>query len=270
MSISDVKSELKRSTVATPPVTIQAAVTQANATNQTQLLVENISPAPTPGQVSVSVATTSGITSTEQKQPSQGKESSVLQEAIPPPPTTEAPPPAAPLPPLSSLPPFPSSGTFGSMQSYLPTVSQTSSSYLASFQSNYVQGPVPSYQLNTQFQTQSFLPPTMGYTMTQPAQSATFQQPVQPTASSSLYAIPAGNLNALQNPPNFGTPPSVQRPPTMGQPPPNVPPPPLPPLSGGHLPPPPPIAGGSQDFGWPKQYNLPPSQQPNLGGGWMR
>lgn len=240
--------------------------------------VENISPAPTPGQVSVTVATTAGTVSTEQKQIVQGSESSALQkEAIPPPPTTEAPkipeapPPAAPLPPLSSLPAFQTSGTFGSMQSYLPTLTQASSSYLTSFQSNYGQGTLPSYQLNTQFQTQSFLPPTMGYTLTQPAQTATYQPgSVQPSGSSSLYAIPAGNLNALQNPPNFGTPPPVQRPPTMGQAPPNVPPPPMPPLSGGQLPPPPPMGGGSQDFGWPKQFSLPPTQQPNMGGGWMR
>ena len=252
------------------------------AASQPQLQVENISPAPTPGQIPTAVTTTTIAAPTEQSQTVQGNDtfaslSTMQQEAIPQPPTTdapkipEAPPPAAPLPPLSSLSSFPTGGTFGSVQSYLPTANQTSSSYLASsFQPNYGQGTMPSYQLNTQFQTQSFLPPTMGYTMTQPAQPATFPTPVQPAANSSLYAIPVGNLNALQNPPNFGTPPPVRRPPPMGQSTPNVPPPPMPPLSGGQMPLPPQMTGGSQDFVWPRQFGIPPTQQANMGGGWMR
>ncbi|KAL9954094.1 hypothetical protein ACROYT_G041588 [Oculina patagonica] len=127
-------------------------------------------------------------------------------------------------------------------------------------------GSVPPFHLPSQFQNQSYLPPTQGY--------AHFTglggfpnappPPLPPIPTSALYPPPPSGVNTLQNPSGYGVPPHQGRPP---HPPMSLPPPPLPPLHSGQRPPLPQVA--SNDFQWPRQFGVPPSQNQQMGG-WMR
>lgn len=126
---------------------------------------------------------------------------------------------------------------------------------------------VPPFHLQSQFQNQSYLPPTQGY-------AAPFTglggfpnappPPLPPMPTSTLYPPPPSGVNTLQNPSGYGVPPPQGRPP---HPPISLPPPPLPPLHSGQRPPLPQV--GSNDFQWPRQFGVPPSQNQQMGG-WMR
>lgn len=140
----------------------------------------------------------------------------------------------------------------------------TNASFQASLTSTSL-GSVPSFHLPAQFQNQSYLPPTQGYSHF-PAPGAypnAPPPPLPPVPPSSLYPPPQSGINTLQNPAGYGMPPQ-SRPP---RPPMSLPPPPLPPLHGGQLPPIPQV--GSTEFQWPRQFGVPPSQNQQMGG-WMR
>lgn len=127
-------------------------------------------------------------------------------------------------------------------------------------------GSVPPFPLPSQFQNQSYLPPTQGYghfTGLGGFPNAP-PPPLPPMPTSTLYPPPPSGVNTLQNPTGYGVPPHQGRPP---HPPMSLPPPPLPPLHSGQLPPLPQV--GSTDFQWPRQFGVPPAQTQQMGG-WMR
>ena len=120
-------------------------------------------------------------------------------------------------------------------------------------------GSVPSFHLPANFQNQSYLPPTQGYSHF--ATPAGFPNvpppPLPPMPSSAVYPPPPSGVSTLQTSAAYGVPPPQGRPP---HPPMSLPPPPLPPLHSGQMPPSP---------HWPRQFGVPPSQTQQMGG-WMR
>lgn len=127
-------------------------------------------------------------------------------------------------------------------------------------------GSVPSFHLPANFQNQSYLPPTQGYSHF--ATPAGFPNvpppPLPPMPSSAVYPPPPSGVSTLQTSAAYGVPPPQGRPP---HPPMSLPPPPLPPLHSGQMPPIPQV--GSKDYQWPRQFGVPPSQNQQMGG-WMR
>ena len=140
----------------------------------------------------------------------------------------------------------------------------TNASFQASVGSSNL-GSMASFHLPTQFQNQSYLPPTQGYTHF-PAPGGypnAPPPPLPPVPPSSLYSPPPSGINTFQNPPGYSMPPQTRPP----HPPMSLPPPPLPPLHSGQLPPLPRV--GSTDFQWPRQFGVPPTQSQQMGG-WMK
>lgn len=140
----------------------------------------------------------------------------------------------------------------------------TNASFQASVGSSNL-GSMASFHLPTQFQNQSYLPPTQAYPHF-PAPGGypnAPPPPLPPVPPSSLYPPPPSGINTLQNPPGYSMPPQTRPP----HPPMSLPPPPLPPLHSGQLPPLPRV--GSTDFQWPRQFGVPPTQSQQMGG-WMK
>ena len=140
----------------------------------------------------------------------------------------------------------------------------TNASFQASVGSSNL-GSMASFHLPTQFQNQSYLPPTQGYAhFPGPGGYPNAPPPpLPPVPPSSLYPPPPSGINTLQNPPGYSLPPQTRPP----HPPMSLPPPPLPPLHSGQLPPLPRV--GSTDFQWPRQFGVPPTQSQQMGG-WMK
>lgn len=137
---------------------------------------------------------------------------------------------------------------------------------------------VGSYMTNLHYQGSQGVPMSsiygQGYGTTQglaqPIQYQTTPQPTGyvahpplPTASNNMYSMPPSNLQGVQHQPGFGMSPGRG----VGQSPLRPLPPPLPPSQMLNMP-----AGHSHsraEFTWPRQFGVPPPNQPPARGGWM-
>jgi len=261
----------------TPPVTSQISAEPLKplppALTSSQIQVENVSPAPVPTQQQQKPV----IVTTEPPKVTQTVDTSFVSAQTGKQ-TSEKPTVASAnvlQPSLTSYSVVTSSYSADKnyvMSIYPQTVQPTGVTTLttnASFQPSLgstTLGSVPPFHLPTQFQNQSYLPPTQGYghfTSLGGFPNAP-PPPLPPMPTSTLYPPPPSGVNTLQNPTGYGVPPHQGRPP---HPPMSLPPPPLPPLHGGQLPPLPQVS--STDFQWPRQFGVPPTQNQQMGG-WMR
>jgi len=269
-SVSEIKSQTTASD--TPPIATQLSAEPLKplppALTSSHIQVENVSPAPIPPQqqphvtvsteppkVTQTVDTTFVAAAQKSKQTSDNTVAGNVSQ-----PTLVA---------YSTV-----ASTYTTDQTYTMNLYQqtvqpagvatltTNASFQASLSSTSL-GSVPSFHLPAQFQNQSYLPPTQGYTHfpTPGGYPNAPPPPLPPVPPSSLYPPPPTGISALQNPTGYGMPPQGRPPP----PPMSLPPPPLPPLHSGQLPPLPQVASTQ----WPRQFGVPPSQNQQKGG-WMR
>jgi len=150
-----------------------------------------------------------------------------------------------------------------SQHSGIPLV--TVGSYMTNLHYQGAQG----LPMNTLYASQGYVPTTQGLTQQMQYQPAQLQPP-QPAgfppmaaAGGGMYGMPPGNMGVVQNPPNFGVSPGRG----MGQSPLRPPPPTMPPsqmlaMQPGH-------PHARTEFTWPRQFGVPPQNQPPLRGGWM-
>ncbi|RMX40731.1 hypothetical protein pdam_00015962 [Pocillopora damicornis] len=274
-------SEVKSQTVApdTPAATSQVLTEPLKplppALTSSQIQVENVSPAPvsTQQQQQPPIATVTTeppkVTQTVDTTFASAQTGKQIIE------TSAAVAPAALQPTLTSF--AVATSSYNSDQAYAMNIYQqtvqpagiatltTNASFQPTLGSGTL-GSVPSFHLPAQFQNQSYLPPTQGYSHF--ATPAGFPNvpppPLPPMPSSAVYPPPPSGVSTLQTSAAYGVPPPQGRPP---HPPMSLPPPPLPPLHGGQMPPIPQV--GSKDYQWPRQFGVPPSQNQQMGG-WMR
>lgn len=246
------------------------------ALTSSQIQVENVSPAPVPTQqqqpVTVTVTTEPPkVTQTVDTTFASAQTGKQVSEM----PTAVAPVANVLQPTLTSYSVVTSSYSTDqayAMNIYQQTVQPPGISTLttnASFQPSLgstTLGSVPSFHLPAQFQNQSYLAPTQGYThfATPGGFPNVPPPPLPPMPTSAVYPPPPSGVSTLQTPAVYGVPPPQGRPP---HPPMSLPPPPLPPLHSGQMPSIPQV--GSTDFQWPRQFGVPPSQNQQMGG-WMR
>lgn len=157
---------------------------------------------------------------------------------------------------------FPNSMYGGLSASGIPLV--TVGSYMTNLHYQGSQG----LPIGTLYTGQNYISPTQGVTLPMQYPPTQLQAP-QPSGypplhgGGNMYSIPAGNLGAVQNPSNFGPDPTRG----MGQPPQPRHPPPVPPaqllsMPQGH-------PHSRAEFTWPRQFGVPPQNQPPMRGGWM-
>lgn len=117
---------------------------------------------------------------------------------------------------------------------------------------------------------QGYVQTTQGVTQPMQYQPTQLQAPPQPTGyppmqtpSGSMYSMPPSSHPGVQNTPSFGLSPGRG----MGQSPLRPLPPPMPPSQMLSMPPGHVHSRG--EFSWPRQFGVPPQNQPPMRGGWM-